>query len=97
MPVEPETLGRIDRAEQAVRALGYRVLRVRHHGELGRLELAQGELDALLASPARRAAAERAIRSAGYAQAAIDERPFRSGSLNDAFATAVPAPSRGER
>ena len=42
--VDPETLARIDRAEQAVRALGFPVLRVRHHGILGRLEIAAEDL-----------------------------------------------------
>jgi uncharacterized protein len=81
-PVDAGTLARIDRAERALRALGFRVLRVRHHGELGRLELAEPELRELDDDPPRRAAALRAIRAAGYRRAAIDERPFRSGSLN---------------
>jgi uncharacterized protein len=83
VPVDAGTLAKIDRAEQAVKALGYRVLRVRHHGELGRVELEAGDLGAALAEPDRRAALEAAIRSAGYARAAVAERPFRSGSLND--------------
>jgi uncharacterized protein len=81
--VERATLDRIDRAERAAKALGYRVLRVRHHGTLGRLALDAPELRGVLAEPARRAALEQAVRSAGYARAEIDERPFRSGSLND--------------
>jgi pyridinium-3,5-biscarboxylic acid mononucleotide sulfurtransferase len=89
VPVERETLERIDRAERAARALGYRVLRVRHHGALGRLALDADELQLVLAEPARRSALERAIRSAGYARAEIDDRPFRSGSLNDAPAAAA--------
>jgi uncharacterized protein len=83
VPVDASTLARIDRAEQAVKALGYQVLRVRHHGDHGRLELGAGELDAVLGEPGRRSALEAAIRSAGYASAAVAERPFRSGSLND--------------
>ncbi|MCA1656300.1 MAG: ATP-dependent sacrificial sulfur transferase LarE [Actinobacteria bacterium] len=83
VPVDAPTLARIDRAERAVKALGYRVLRVRHHGDLGRVELAAGELAGALAEPGRRAALERAIRSAGYARGAVAEQPFRSGSLND--------------
>jgi uncharacterized protein len=97
VPVDPKTLARIDRAEQAVRALGWRVLRVRHHGELGRLALAGSELRALLADPARRAAAEQAIRSAGYARAEIDEQPFRSGSLNDAVIAGPAGRSMGRQ
>jgi uncharacterized protein len=80
-PVDPDTLRRIDAAEQAVRALGYRVLRVRHHGDLGKLELAADELDGAL-QPVQREAIADAIRGAGYAHAAIDLEPFRSGSLN---------------
>jgi uncharacterized protein len=86
VPVAAATLARIDRAEAAVKALGYRVLRVRHHGDVGRLELAADELGAALAEPDRRAALEAAVRSAGYARAEVAERPFRSGSLNDALA-----------
>lgn len=83
-PVDPAVLGQIDAAEQAVRALGYRVLRVRHHGDLGKLELAADELEGAL-EPAQRAAIAQAIRTAGYARAAIDLEPFRSGSLTATF------------
>ena len=60
------------------------MLRVRHHGDLGKLELAADELERALAPAERRAIVE-AIRSAGYARAAIDLEPFRSGSLNAPF------------
>jgi uncharacterized protein len=83
-PVDPEVLRQIDAAEQGVRALGYVVLRVRHHGDLGKLELAADELERALRSE-QRAAIAVAIRSAGYARAAIDLEPFRSGSLTAAF------------
>jgi uncharacterized protein len=83
-PVEPAVLRQIDAAEQAVRALGYRVLRVRHHGDLGKLELAADELERALEPEQRQAIAE-AIRSAGYARTAIDLEPFRSGNLTAAF------------
>jgi uncharacterized protein len=79
--VKPEVLRQIDSAEDKVRALGYRVLRVRHHGDLGRLELGEEDLDRALRPEARGAVCE-AIRSAGYARAEIDAQPFRSGSLN---------------
>jgi uncharacterized protein len=83
-PVDAATLARIDRAERAVKALGYRVLRVRHHGDEGRLELESDDLGAVLADPGRRSELEAAIRSAGYASGVVADRPFRSGSLNDA-------------
>jgi uncharacterized protein len=81
-PVDPLVLGRIDRAEAAVRALGYRELRVRHLGELGRLELPAGDLGR---AAGERAAILAAICSAGYADAEIDAEPFRSGRLTAAF------------
>ena len=83
-PVEPETLARVDRAELALKRLGYGVLRVRHLGATGRVELAAEELPLALA-PAGRAAVVEAVRGAGYAEVEISEEPFRSGSLNAAF------------
>jgi pyridinium-3,5-biscarboxylic acid mononucleotide sulfurtransferase len=80
-PVDPAILARIDRAERAVRALGFAILRVRHHGDLGKLELPADDLPRAL-DPEGRAAIVAAIRGAGYARAAIDLEPFRSGSLN---------------
>jgi len=71
-PVDPATLARIDAAEQAVRALGFPVLRVRHHGELGKLELPEPDLSRALADADLRQAIGHAVRSAGYAHAAID-------------------------
>lgn len=78
-PVTPRALARVDRAERAVRALGFRVLRVRHFGPLGRVELAADELPRALADPA---AVLAAVRAAGYRRAEISDQPFRSGSLN---------------
>jgi pyridinium-3,5-biscarboxylic acid mononucleotide sulfurtransferase len=56
-------------------ALGFGVLRVRHFGGLGRIELAADEL-------ARPAPVIAAVRGAGYRRAEISEQPFRSASLN---------------
>ena len=81
--VDPAVLARIDRAELAVKALGHRVLRVRHLGTLGRVELADDEL--VQVTPERRAAIVAAVRSAGYADVEIADEPFRSGSLNASF------------
>jgi pyridinium-3,5-biscarboxylic acid mononucleotide sulfurtransferase len=83
--VDPAVLAQIDRAEVALKELGYRVLRVRHYGELGRVELAADELQRAL-TPEGRAAVVAAVRSAGYAEVEIADEPFRSGSLNATFA-----------
>jgi len=77
--VDPETLRRIDRAERNVRALGFGVLRVRHHGIMGRLEVAEADLPRALAS---QELVTDAIKRAGYEHAVIDREPFRSGRLN---------------
>jgi len=87
--VDPHTLHQIDAAERAVRARGFPVLRVRHHGILGRLEVAAEDLDRALADEP---AIVEAIKAAGYAHAVIDREPFRSGRLN--AARARPAASR---
>jgi uncharacterized protein len=83
--VDPVVLAQIDRAELALKGLGYRVLRVRHFGELGRVELSADELPQALA--ADQPAIIAAVLSAGYTDAEIADEPFRSGSLNDASFT----------
>ena len=87
--VDPETLALIDRAERNVRALGFPVLRVRHHGIMGRLEVDADDLDRALANEHEIVAA---IKAAGYRHAVIDREPFRSGRLNAALVR--PAASR---
>jgi uncharacterized protein len=81
--VTPAVLRQIERAESAVRALGFREFRVRHLGALGRVEIAPAEMARLDA--AMRTAVERAVRSAGYDEAAIDGRGYRRGRLNEAL------------
>jgi pyridinium-3,5-biscarboxylic acid mononucleotide sulfurtransferase len=85
--VDPDVLRQIDRAELALRRLGFRVLRVRHYGDLGRIELDADELEDARANPEPVLAA---VLSAGYGRAEISERPFRSGSLNMAFSPRLP-------
>lgn len=75
------TLDQVARAEEAVKALGYRDLRVRHYGDLARLEFAGADLE--------RAVAERslvvdAVRGAGYRYVTVDLEGLRSGNLNAA-------------
>jgi pyridinium-3,5-biscarboxylic acid mononucleotide sulfurtransferase len=79
-PVDPVVLALIDRAELAVRALGYGVLRVRHYGELAKLELSEHDLARALDGSERTRLAD-AVTAAGYRHVAIDTEPFRSGNL----------------
>jgi uncharacterized protein len=81
--VDREVLAQIDRAELAVKSLGYDVLRVRHFGVLGRVELPEDALAALTSE--RRAAIAVAVAAAGYDEVEISDQPFRSGSLNVSF------------
>jgi uncharacterized protein len=75
-------LSRVERAEGAVRALGFADLRVRHYGELARLEVPVADLDRALS---RRTEVTAAIRSAGYRHVTLDLDGLRSGNLNDAL------------
>jgi uncharacterized protein len=78
----PVTLGRlsaVDTAEAALRALGFAQLRVRHHGEVARIEV---EAEALGTVLARRAEVMAAVRASGFTYVTLDLEGFRSGSLN---------------
>lgn len=82
LSVTSERLSQIERAEQSLRALGIEGdLRVRHHGDLARLELAPGIIDKWL-EPQNAHRLVAAVRGAGFARVALDLRGFRSGSLN---------------
>ena len=80
--VTPEALRQVEDAEEALRALGLQRFRVRHHGSVARIEIAEEEMPAAL-YPAffRRIAA--AVRSAGFPYVAVDCDGYRSGSMNE--------------
>jgi uncharacterized protein len=86
-PVTPERLLQVERAEAAVRALGLRSFRVRHHGEVARLEVAEEELAGAFT---RRTALAEAMKGAGFRSAALDLEPFRSGRLNELAGISLP-------
>ncbi|ACL65751.1 conserved hypothetical protein [Anaeromyxobacter dehalogenans 2CP-1] len=86
-PVTPERLAQVERAEAGLRALGLRDFRVRHHGEIGRVEVGEGELEAAFA---RRAALVEAVKAAGFRLAVLDLEPFRSGRMNALAGIALP-------
>jgi uncharacterized protein len=81
--VDPGVLARIDSAELAVKALGYEILRVRHYGARGMVELEASDLARL--TPEQRATIVGVVIAAGYEEAEISPEPFRSGSLNASF------------
>jgi pyridinium-3,5-biscarboxylic acid mononucleotide sulfurtransferase len=92
--VTPEKLQQIDRAEDALRALGYGQVRVRHHGELARIELEAAELDRAL-QPEQRRAIARAVHEQGFRWVSLDLDGYRTGSLNEVLQIA-PAPRAAE-
>lgn len=73
-------LTQVDRAEAALRRLGFHQLRVRHYDDLARIELDVAELTMVVE---RRDAVVAAVKSAGYRYVTIDLEGFRSGNLNE--------------
>jgi pyridinium-3,5-biscarboxylic acid mononucleotide sulfurtransferase len=88
-PITPELLRQIEGAEDALAALGLRQFRVRHHGDVARIELPDEDLPGALA---QRAAIVAGVKAAGYRFVALDLAGFHSGSLNGANGqvTAIP-------
>lgn len=80
--VTEEKLATIERAEDVVRALGFRQFRVRHHDTLARLEIATGEMPRAL-EPEVAEALVTGLRGAGYAYVSLDLQGYRTGSLNE--------------
>jgi pyridinium-3,5-biscarboxylic acid mononucleotide sulfurtransferase len=80
--VTDEKLRTIERAEQALRALGFRVFRVRHHDSVARLEIARDEMVRTL-DPEIGAAIVRDVKAAGYKYVSLDLQGYRTGSLNE--------------
>ena len=83
-PVTVEALRQIGRAERALRAMGFRRVRVRHHETIARIELDPGDFPRLL-DPALRARVIAAVRDAGYPLVTLDLQGYRTGSMNEAL------------
>jgi uncharacterized protein len=81
VPVTSEVLSQVERAEAALRDLGFRQFRVRAHGELARIELAPDELPRGLESEMGKQIA-RGVKGAGFTFVTIDLEGYRQGSLN---------------
>jgi len=80
-PVTLEALSAVEQGEDALRGLGFRQCRVRHHGEIARIEIAKDELDRAL-TPAMFAEFTRIFKALGFTFVALDTEGFRSGSMN---------------
>ena len=80
--VTDEKLRMIERAETALRSMGFRVCRVRHHDTLARLEFGRDEVARAL-EPDMRERIEQELRAVGYQEVTVDPRGYRMGSLNE--------------
>jgi uncharacterized protein len=80
--VTREVLAQVERGEDSLRALGFNELRVRHHGELARVEIARAELGRAL-SMEMFDQISAALRKCGFKYVTLDCSGFRSGSMND--------------
>jgi uncharacterized protein len=78
--VTPAKLGQIEQAEKALRDLGFSDSRVRHHGDVARLELPAAEI-ARAAEPGVRDAVVKAVRAAGFRMVAVDLAGIQSGAF----------------
>jgi uncharacterized protein len=88
-PVSLSVLGAVERAEAGLAALGFRASRVRHYGELARVELPLLDIERAVAG---REQVVRAVQAAGYRYVTLDLEGLRSGNLNG-----TPAPSKPVR
>ncbi len=80
-PVTREALEMVEKGEDALRGLGFRQLRVRHHGEMVRIEIAREEFERAL-TPAMAAEFIRIFKALGFQFVTLDLEGFRSGSMN---------------
>jgi pyridinium-3,5-biscarboxylic acid mononucleotide sulfurtransferase len=81
-PVTSERLRQVEAAELALRALGFRDARVRHHGATARLEVPPGEMARVAAN---RLAILTGVRAAGFRRVLLDVLGYRRGALNEAL------------
>jgi uncharacterized protein len=80
-PVTMEALSTVEQGEDALRRLGFRQVRVRHHGEIARIEIAKDELSRALTMEMF-AELNRIFKGLGFIYVTLDTEGFRSGSMN---------------
>ena len=78
--VTPELLSQVEQAEASLFALGFKELRVRHHGDVARLEVPESSFDQVLQ---QRASVVQAVQGSGYVYVSLDLQGLRSGSMNE--------------
>jgi uncharacterized protein len=86
--VTPEALHMIEQAEDALRGLGLKRFRVRHHGSIARIEIAEEEMAGVL-QMGRMKAMGAVVRAAGFRYVSLDCEGYRSGSMNEVLPVEV--------
>ena len=89
--VTPERLRQVDEGEERLRALGFRQVRLRHHGPLARIEVDPAELPRALDPEMARRIAD-VVKQLGFRWVSLDLDGYRTGSLNEGLALSDPAP-----
>jgi pyridinium-3,5-biscarboxylic acid mononucleotide sulfurtransferase len=84
-PVTAEALAMVEQGEDALRSLGFRQVRVRHHGDIARLEISRDELPRALTQEMF-SEFTRIFKALGFTFVALDTEGFRSGSMNSSSA-----------
>lgn len=93
-PVTAEALHQVEQAEDAMRALGFAQVRVRHHGDLARIEIARPELPRALSLDMLDRITT-GLRGCGFLYVTLDTQGYRSGSMNDMLPASAIAAAKG--
>jgi len=86
--VTPEKLAQIDQAEMALYEAGFRQVRVRHHGELARIEVPPSDLSRFFSDGINVLITSR-LKAIGFRHVTLDLQGYRSGSLNEGLSAAI--------
>ena len=84
--ITPEKIAQVEKAESGLRELGFRQLRVRHHGDVARIEVPTADIARLVDEETSRQVVAR-MKEAGFIYVTIDLEGFRSGSMNEVLKT----------
>jgi pyridinium-3,5-biscarboxylic acid mononucleotide sulfurtransferase len=91
--ITPEGLAKVAAGERLLHSMGFKVARVRFHGEVARLELEQSEIARIFETQTRETV-DREFKKIGFRFVAIDLKGFRSGSLNEGVIADPSSPAR---
>ena len=86
IPVTAETLNKIAQGEKYLHSLGLRQLRLRHHGDIARIELDQSDMAIIIKADIRQGFVEH-LKALGYKYVTLDLTGYRIGSLNEVLNT----------